>query len=256
MSAAGKQKVTDAATTADVSVVFIGRAGAEGESGGWCKMRTCGDNADLSLPLEQHELVAQVLATGRPTVIVLFNTNPVDLSFLMNKVQAIVHAYYPQQWAGTAVADILAGVVSPAGRLPYSWPRDLSDAGSLTDYTMTGTSKTYRYQLQNKKPPLFPFGFGLSFSNFEYAAMSVSPSVAATCDNLTVSVTVANIGEVDAAEVVQVYITWERAPLLAPFRQLVAFERVYLQVISKQAKLRTWRWSSHSHRSCKSSACR
>lgn len=218
--------VTDAAKAADVAVVFIGRAGFEGESGDWCTERTCGDNSDLNLPDEQKTLLADVLAAGTPTVIVMFTTNP--FAFAVDGAAAVVHAHYPQLWAGTAVADVLAGVVSPAGRMPYSFITTLKDVGDIGDYKMSGTSKTYRFEQPSKTPPLFPFGFGLSYTTFKYSDLSL-PSTAATCEGVVLSVTVTNTGACDSDEVVQAYATWEVAPLSTPDRQLVGFERVHIK---------------------------
>ena len=235
LSAQGAQTVAAAAAAADINVVFVGRAGKEGESGSWCQVRTCGDNSDLQLPSEQRELLSHVLGSGKPVVLVLFNTNPLDLASVMDGAAAIVHAFYPQQWAGTAVADILSGRSVPAGRMPYSWVRNLNDTGSISNYTMTGTSKTYRYQLPHKEPPLFPFGFGLSYSKFEYSSLSIHPSAPSTCDNITVTATVTNVGDVDADEVVQVFATFDKgAPLPSPYRQLVAFERLHTRAGTSQ----------------------
>jgi len=223
--------VEAAAAAADVAVVFLGRAGSEGESGDWCTARTCGDNDDLKVPPEQQTILDAVIASGTPTVLVFYTTNPLDIGAAVasGNVRAVLHAFYPEVWAGTAVADVLAGVVAPAGRMPYSWPTSLVDAGDIGDYVMTGTSKTYRFFKDDKTAPLFPFGYGLSYTSFSYADMSVSPEQAKPCESVTVSVTVTNTGDVDSDEVVQVYAQWRDAPLPAPQQQLVGFERVHVK---------------------------
>ena len=154
--------ITAAAKAAQVAVVFIGRAGSEGESGGWCTERECGDTPDMVLDPAQRALLTAVLASKTPTVVVLFNCTPLDITDLLETgsgVHALVHAYYPQLWAGTAVADVLSGAFPPAGRMSYSWPKNTKDSGNLSDYKMTGTSKTYRYSQPDKQSQLFPFGF-------------------------------------------------------------------------------------------------
>merc|ERR1740129_949434 len=170
-----------------------------------------------------------VLSSGTPTVLVLFTTDPLDLeSFVDGKeVPAVVHAFYPEMWGGRALAEILAGRVSPAGRMPYSWPHGLADVGDISDYTMTGTSKTYRYWKQNKSFDRFPFGYGPSYTTFHYSNLSVDPPIAKTCQSITVKVVVQNTGSVSSDEVVQAYAHWRDAPS-APQRQLVGFERVHL----------------------------
>jgi beta-glucosidase len=218
VNSSDKAIVTAAARAADVAVVIVGRAGAEGEGK---------DNRNLTVPADQHSLMMNVLASETPTVLVLFTCNPLDLEsiFEMKGVLAVVHAFYPEVWAGRAVADMLAGIVSPAGRMPYSWPRRLVDSGDIGNYTMTGTSKTYRYWRGDKPFDLFPFGYGLSYATFHYSKLSVDSSIAKTCMNITLKVTVANTGTVASDEVVQVYASWKASPS-APQRQLVGFERV------------------------------
>ena len=172
-----------------------------------------------------------VVSSETPTVLVNFGCNPVDLAFALahDGIPAILDAYYPQLFAGRAVAEVLAGIFPPAGRLPFSWPRTLDDAGDLGNYTMAGTSKTYRYRLPNKTAPLFPFGYGLAYTTFTYSDLSVHPSVVTPCDNVSVSVQVRNDGAVDSDEVVQVYLSWEHPPFATPAIQLVGFERVHIK---------------------------
>lgn len=249
-SRAGAEQVTAAAAAADYSVLFLGRAGAEGESGSWCTDRTCGDTTDMALPPEQAALLAAALSSATPLVLVLFNCNPLDLEQSIrappgfgsgNSVRAVLHAFYPQLWAGRAVAGALSGAAPPAGRMPYSWPRlaGLADAGAITDYTMGGTSKTYRYSRPGKVPPLFPFGFGLSYASWRYGAATAQPAAPRTCDNITVTVQLTNTGKVASDEVVQVYASWHSSssssdgtaslPLTTPQAQLVGFERVHVE---------------------------
>lgn len=164
-------------------------------------------------------------------MLINFGANP----FLLNNytehkgVAAVLDAYYPQRFAGPAVADVLSGAYPPAGRLPFSWVRGLSDSGDLGNYTMAGTSKTYRYELPNKTAPLFPFGYGLSYTSFKYSALAVSPATVQPCKGAEVSVQVANTGAVDSDEVVQVYASWEGSKLASPARQLVGFDRVHVR---------------------------
>eukprot|EP00935_MAST-01C_sp_MAST-1C-sp1_P002124 g2124.t1 len=235
------QAVLDAVKGASAAVVFIGRGGAlEGEGH---------DNTNMSLPGLQETMVREVMSTEVKTVLVLLNCNPLDLRFAVESdlVPAIVHAYYPQLNGAEAIADVLAGVVSPAGRMPYSWPKDLSQAGDIGNYSMAGTNKTYRYG--SHENDLWSFGYGLSYTTFQYADVSVTPAVLATssCENVTVRVKVTNTGKVDSDEVVQVYASWTLAAhstseahasddgstlddaLSSPARQLVAFERVFIR---------------------------
>jgi hypothetical protein len=220
--------VEAAAKAASVVILFIGRGGDEGEKR---------DNENMTLPGQQKQMVLDAVGSGTPVVLVLLSCNPLDLAFAVESaaVVAILHAYYPQSWGATATARVLSGEVSPAGRMPYSWPRNLSQAGEVGNYTMAGTHKTYRYGIAD---PLFPFGYGLSYSTFSYSALSVTPSVK-PCANLSVSVTVSNTGLVDSDEVVQVYAKWgpQSLPdtLSAPSLQLVGFERVHVKAGASKA---------------------
>jgi beta-glucosidase len=220
--------VTAAIKGVAVALVFIGRGGDEGEGS---------DSANMTLPGRQVQLVQDVMASEAKVVLVLLNCNPLDLTFAAEseKVAAIVHAYYPQNFGANAIADVLAGVVSPAGRLPYTWPKDLTLAGDIGNYTMAGTQKTYRYRTGTAtNNTLWSFGYGLSYTGFAYSDLSISPStVTEPCENVTVRVKVRNTGKVDSDEVVQVYASWkltgDRDGLSAPSRQLVGFERVFVK---------------------------
>jgi hypothetical protein len=121
----------------------------------------------------------EIVALGKPTVLVLLAGSALDLSWADEHLSAIVDAWYPGEEGGTAIADVLFGKVSPSGRLPVTFPRSIADVPPITDYSMVG--RTYRYLA---KEPLYPFGYGLSYTRFEYTDLEVSQSRLAAGESL------------------------------------------------------------------------
>jgi len=141
-----------------------------------------------------------------------------------NMVDAILFVWYPGMEGGRAVADVLFGDTSPAGKLPVTFPKSLDQLPAFDDYSMQG--RTYRYMTEE---PLYPFGFGLSYSCFEYSDLQLDKTDIAPGDSINASVTVHNSGAVDAAEVVQFYLSDLQASTLIPLHHLVGFERAKLE---------------------------
>jgi beta-glucosidase len=139
-------------------------------------------------------------------------------------VDAILFVWYPGMEGGRAVADVLFGDVSPSGKLPVTFPRSLDQLPAFEDYSMQG--RTYRYMT---KEPLYPFGFGLSYSHFEYSDLQLDRPEIAPGDALDVSLTVHNRGGREAAEVVQFYLSDLEASTIVPLNHLVGFERITLK---------------------------
>jgi len=184
-----------------------------------------GDRTSLDLPRVQEGLMERVVAAakGKPVVLVLLNGSALSIGWADRNVPAIVEAWYPGQAAGTAVADVLFGDVSPSGRLPITFYRSVDQLPPFDDYAMKG--RTYRY-FGGK--PLYPFGHGLSYSRFAYARLVV-PNKAAVGSPVTVSVEVRNAGAVAADEIVQLYVTDLTASAPVPLRALKGFQRVPLR---------------------------
>jgi beta-glucosidase len=184
-----------------------------------------GDRTSLALPGAQQALMEKVAAAakGRPLVLVLLNGSALSIGWADANVAAIVEAWYPGQAAGTAVADVLFGDVSPAGRLPLTFYRSLDQLPAFDDYAMKG--RTYRYFTGE---PLYPFGHGLSYSRFAYAKLAV-PKKATVGAPVAVAVEVRNAGMVPADEVVQLYVTDVEASGPVPLRALKGFQRVSLR---------------------------
>jgi beta-glucosidase len=181
-----------------------------------------GDRVSIGLPAPQEQLLQAVVATGTPVVLVLMSGSALAIPWAAEKVPAILEAWYPGEAAGDAIADALFGVVSPAGRLPVTFYRSVDDLPPFTDYSMA--NRTYRYF---RGEVLFPFGHGLSYSRFHYSDLSM-PATAQVGDSVEVSVDVANVGAVDAEEVVELYVTAVQSSLPAPIRSLAAFRRISL----------------------------
>jgi len=181
-----------------------------------------GDRLTIDLPKVQQELMRAVAATGTPTVLVLLSGSALAVNWADAHIPAIVEAWYPGQGAGTAIADVLFGDYSPAGRLPVTFYRSLDGMLPLEDYSMEG--RTYKYFTGT---PLYPFGHGLSYTSFAYSGLKVPGTVKAG-DTVEVSVTVTNTGTRAGDEVVQLYVTDREASAPVPIRKLAGFRRIHL----------------------------
>jgi beta-glucosidase len=183
-----------------------------------------GDRADLRLVGEQEELVRAVLDTGKPTVLVLINGRPPAIPELAERAPAILEGWYLGQEGGTAVAEVLFGDVNPGGKLPVSFPRSV---GQLPLFYNRKPTALRGYLFDTTKP-LFPFGHGLSYTTFAYAAPKVSPPRIPLDGRATVSVEVTNTGARAGDEVVQLYIRAEVSRATRPVLELKGFRRVSL----------------------------
>jgi len=182
-----------------------------------------GDRTSLALPAVQEELMAAMIATGKPVVVVLMNGGPVSSLQAQEKAAAVILAGYSGVEGGDALADVLFGDYNPAGRLPVTYYASVDQLPPFEVYDMK--ERTYRYFTGT---PLYPFGYGLSYTSFSYSDLNVQDKAAAG-DNIKVSVTVTNTGAVDGDEVVQLYLTDEKASTPRPLRQLEAFKRINLK---------------------------
>jgi beta-glucosidase len=219
--------VEEAATIcrgADVAVVVLGSSPwMEGEEGSICGLLGEGDRRTLDLPGKQEWLLQHVHAAGIPVVLVLVNGSALSITWADQNVPAILESWYPGQAGGTAVADALFGDTNPGGRLPVTFYRSLEDLPPFDDYSMTG--HTYRYF---RGEPLYPFGYGLSYTRFAYTDLKLSRVRVKAGQPLRVSVTVTNTGDRAGDEVVQLYLRDVETSLPAPIRSLRGFQRVHL----------------------------
>jgi beta-glucosidase len=206
----------DAARQAEAVVLFLGLSPRlEGEE---MKVPVVGfqggDRVDLSLPAAQEALLEKVAALGKPVVLVLLNGSAVAVNWARDHVPALVDAWYPGQAGGAAIADVLFGDYNPAGRLPVTFYTSADQLPAFDDYSMKG--RTYRY-FQGE--PLYPFGYGLSYTTFGYRRLEC-PERAPANHDVTVSVEVRNTGKLAGEEVVQLYVKRDGVRSLAGFRRV------------------------------------
>lgn len=214
----------EAARQADVVIAVLGLSPRlEGE-----EMRVPvpgfkgGDRETLDLPACQQKLLEELVATGKPVVLVLMNGSALAVNWASRNVPAIVEAWYPGQAGGDAIADVLFGDYNPAGRLPVTFYKSVDQLPPFTDYSMKG--RTYRYF---SGEPLFPFGFGLSYTKFAYGKLH-APREIRPGQPITVEVEVRNVGGREGEEVVQAYVTALDRAGFKPIRTLAGFTRIAL----------------------------
>jgi len=181
-----------------------------------------GDRTSLDLPKEERQLLEAVQATGKPLVVVVMSGSAIALNWAKEHANAILQAWYPGEEGGTAIAETLAGANNPAGRLPVTLYTGTDQLPEFTDYSMA--NRTYRYFTGT---PLYPFGYGLSYSTFTYSGLRLAKPEIAAGEPLDVSVDVTNTSDRDGDEVVQAYLVFPKLPG-APNRALRSFARVHL----------------------------
>jgi beta-glucosidase len=179
-----------------------------------------------SLDLSQEELVKQVYAANPETIVVLVSSFPYAINWSQANVPAILHITHAAQEQGTAVADVLFGDYNPAGRLVQTWPKSLDQLPPMMDYDIRH-GRTYMYF---KGEPLYPFGYGLSYTTFKYSKLDVSADHLSDGGTISVSVDVTNAGKREGDDVVQMYATHLDSKVNRPAKQLVGFKRVNLAV--------------------------
>ena len=209
--------------TADITIACVGISPMmEGEEGSSLLTPNNGDREDITLPASQIDYIKSLAVHGARIVLVVTGGSPIALGEIEEMVEAIVFVWYPGMEGGKAIADILFGDVSPGGKLPITFPKSLDQLPPFEDYHMDG--RTYRYMTEE---PLYPFGFGLSYSSFEYADLSLNKLEVNFGENLNLRVTVKNTGERTAAEVVQFYLKDLEASTTVPLSKLVGFRKSY-----------------------------
>jgi len=191
------------------------------------------DRAFLSLPGRQEELIRRVAAGGKPTVVVLVGGSAITMSSWLDASSAVIDAWYPGEQGGAAVADVLFGDTSPSGRLPVTFPVSEGQLPLYYDHKPTGRGDDY---LDLTGMPLFPFGFGLSYTTFAYSALTIEPATIDPAGTATVSCTITNTGTRAGDEVVQLYLRDVLASVARPVMELKGFERVSL-VPGQQARV-------------------
>jgi beta-glucosidase len=224
-------EAVEAARGAEAALVFVGRSGEWDTEGS--------DMRDIVLPGRQNELVSAVAAANRNTIVVLQTGGPVEMPWL-DEVAGVIEAWYPGQEVGNAIADVLFGKAEPGGRLPQSFPMRWADNPTRSQDVEVypglngrvryeeGVFVGYRHYEKTGIAPLFPFGFGLSYTKFAFSDFVVDATGFEADGRVVVSVTVANVGERAGSEVVQLYVGDDAASVARPAKELKAFAKVAL----------------------------
>ena len=193
----------------------------EGEEGDAFNADAGGDRRRIGLPARQQELLEALCTQGKPVIAVVTGGSAIDLSWAREHCAAVLMTWYGGEAGGEAAGRVLFGAANPAGRLPVTFPRTLDDVPDFSDYAMAG--RTYRF---SEAEPLFPFGYGLSYTRFRYSALKLSKKTIAAGAPVTASVTVKNVGKLEGDEVAQLYISHLDATVPVPRLHLEGFERV------------------------------
>jgi beta-glucosidase len=212
---------------ADVIVAALGEgAESSGESA---------SKSNIDIPEAQKRLLKALVATGKPVVLVLFNGRPLTLNWENENVPAILDVWFAGSEAGDAIADALLGKVNPSGKLSMSFPQNVGQIPLYYNHKNTGRPLTGKWfskfqsnYIDVSNEPLYPFGFGLSYTNFEYGAIQLSSKQLKGNQKLRVTIPVKNIGQYAGKEVVQLYIRDEVGTITRPVKELKGFEKIEL----------------------------
>jgi beta-glucosidase len=215
-------QAVEVARDADVALLVLG-GNEDTNKEGWADNHL-GDRDSLELVGRQNDLVKAVLETGKPTIVMLINSGPLSINYIAEKVPAILEGFYLGQESGVGVADVLFGDFNPAGKLAITFPRSVGQLPAY--YNRKPTAR--RGYLFTSKEPLFPFGYGLSYTTFDYSNVNVSPAQIRPKDQTKVTVTVSNTGNRAGDEIVQLYIRDLVSSVTRPIMELKDFKRVSL----------------------------
>ena len=238
------KEAIDTAKQADVIIAAMGHSSSVDYGIGWGndtgKPVTCGegyDCADLGLSGAQEELLEELLALSKPLVLVLINGRPVTLPCI-DQIPALLETWYAGEEAGNAIADILFGDVNPSGKLPVTFPKSTGQIPLYYNHKPSARGYYHRpgapgapgrdYVFDDTEP-MFPFGYGLSYTSFSYSDLSVEPAVVPAGESVTVAVTVENTGDREGAEVVRIYLNDLYSSTTTPVKALKAFRKILLQ---------------------------
>lgn len=213
------------AERSDVVVMCLGLdASIEGEEGDVSNEYASGDKQHLNLPGLQQELLETVHKTGKPIILVLLAGSALAVTWADENVPSIIQAWYPGAEGGKAIASLLFGEYSPSGKLPVTFYRTMEELPDFCDYSMT--DRTYRYM---QREALYPFGYGLSYTTFEYSELSLSSEEIHSSEDIECRLTVKNTGRFAAEETVQLYVKDVEASVVVPKWQLKGVKKVYIE---------------------------
>lgn len=223
----GFDKALQVTQQADAVVLVLGdRSGLTLD----CTTGETRDSSDLKLPGRQEELAKALIATGKPVVLVLITGRPYALSALSETANAILEAWLPGEEGGTAIAEVIFGDVNPGGKLPITFPRTVGQVPIFYNTKPAGTSSHwYQDYVSEKATPLYPFGYGLSYTSFEYRDLIIEPQQVHCSEHLEISLAVQNVGQVSGEEVVQLYIHDVLASIPRPVKELKGYKRLTLE---------------------------
>ena len=217
------QAAVEVARRADVAIVVVGENESTNREA-WSEEHL-GDRDSLDLIGYQDQLIKSIVETGTPTVVLLINGRPLSLNYTSAHVSGLLECWYLGQEGGTAAANVIFGDVNPGGKLPISFPRNVGELPDYYDHKPT-LNRSYLF---NGRKPLFPFGWGLSYTTFKFEHLSVNPTAIGTGGETTVSVDVTNTGSREGDEVAELYIHQRVASVTRPVMELRGFQRVGLK---------------------------
>ncbi|WP_309613225.1 beta-glucosidase BglX [Flavobacterium sp.] len=233
-----EELLNEALIIANQSDVIVAALGESAEFSGECSSRT-----NLEIPKVQKELLQALLKTGKPVVLVLFNGRPLVLNQENETVPAILDVWFAGSEAGLAIADVLFGDENPSGKLTITFPRSLGQVPIYYNHKNTGRpldnkdgvfEKFKSNYIDERNEPLFPFGYGLSYTTFEYSNLKISSAKISLSETLKVTVDIANTGNFDGKEVVQLYIRDLVGSVTRPVRELKGFQKITIKKGEKQ----------------------
>ncbi|MBM7581670.1 beta-glucosidase [Caldicoprobacter guelmensis] len=223
----GFDEAVEIAKKADVAIVVVGdRSGLILG----CTSGEARDRADLNLTGKQEKLIKAVYATGTPVVVVLVNARPLSITWLHENIPAIVEAWLPGEEGGRAVADVLFGDYNPGGKLPISFPRTVGQVPVYYGHKPSGgRSHWLGDYVDCSTKPLYPFGYGLSYTTFEYSNLRISPENVDVKGEVRIQIDVTNTGKIKGDEVVQLYVHVPAQNVTRPVKELKGFKRIHLE---------------------------
>ncbi len=226
-----QQLLEEAMTVAAQSDVIVAALGESAEMSGECSSRS-----SLDMPQAQKDLLMALLKTGKPVVLVLFTGRPLTIKWEHENVPAILNVWFGGSEAGYAIADVLFGDVNPSGKLSTTWPQNIGQVPLFYNHKNTGRpiraqwfEKFRTNYLDVSNDPLYPFGYGLSYTSFSYSDVKLSANTLKSGGSLTASVTVSNTGKYDGQEVVQLYIRDLVGSITRPVKELKGFQKITLK---------------------------
>lgn len=225
----GFSAAVEAAARADVAVLVVGDKSGLSRPIGATSGESV-DNATLELPGVQLDLIQAIHATGKPVVVVLLTGRAYNLSWLDANVPSLLEAWFPAEQGGAAIAEVLFGIQNPGGRLPVSFPRHVGQVPVFYAHKPSGgRSNWWGDYINMPTTPLYPFGHGLSYTQFEYGDLKIEPSQPRTDQTVTISFTLRNVGSCPGDEVPQLYLSDPIATVTRPIKMLKGFTRISLQ---------------------------